>query len=71
VFVLTTVEGKLRAQQRVVEAGAVIGDDIAIENGLAVGDLIAAAGSFKLRDGALVTTEAAALGAGAPQPGSN
>lgn len=60
VFVLAQEEGKLRARQRVVETGPVIGNDIAIAKGIAAGELIATSGSFKLRDGALVQEEAPA-----------
>jgi membrane fusion protein (multidrug efflux system) len=56
VFVLVDEEGKLRARVRPVETGAVEGNEIAIETGLAVGELVAASGSFKLRDGLLVDT---------------
>lgn len=56
VFVLVTEEGKLRARQRTVETGPVQGNDIAVEKGLAAGELIAASGSFKLREGLLVET---------------
>jgi membrane fusion protein (multidrug efflux system) len=58
VFVLAVEDGKLRARQRTVQTGPVVNDEIAIDTGLAVGDLIAASGSFKLRDGALVQAEA-------------
>lgn len=57
VFVLAPEEGKLRARQRVVETGPVVGNDVAIIKGLAAGELIATSGSFKLRDGALVQEE--------------
>lgn len=57
VFVLAQEEGKLRARQRVVETGPVIGTDVAITKGLAVGEQLASSGSFKLRDGALVQEE--------------
>lgn len=57
VFVIGSEDGKVRARHRVVKTGPVINDEIAIETGLAAGDLIAASGSFKLRDGALVQTE--------------
>ena len=60
VYVLAEEEGKLRARQRIVKTGPVQGDDIAVIEGLAEGDLIAAAGSFKLREGLLVQTGAAA-----------
>jgi membrane fusion protein (multidrug efflux system) len=56
VYVLAEEEGKLRARQRIVKTGPVQGDDIAILEGLAEGDLIAASGSFKLREGLLVQT---------------
>ena len=56
VFVLVEEDGKLRARQRIVQTGPVQGDEIAIDKGLAAGELIAAAGSFKLRDGLLVQT---------------
>ena len=59
VYVLAEEEGKLRARQRIVKTGPVQGDEIAIIEGLAEGDLIAAAGSFKLREGLLVQTGAA------------
>lgn len=58
IFVLVEEDGKLRARQRAVQTGPVQGDEIAIEKGLAAGELIAASGSFKLRDGALVQTDA-------------
>lgn len=54
VFVLVEEEGKLRARMRQVETGAVNGDDIAVSKGVAVGDLIASQGSFKLREGMMV-----------------
>lgn len=43
-----------RARQRVVQTGTVQGSDIVVTDGLAEGELIAGAGSFKLRDGLLV-----------------
>jgi membrane fusion protein (multidrug efflux system) len=58
VFVLEKDGDKTRARQRAVQTGAVVNDEIAINNGLVVGDLIAASGSFKLRDGTLVQAEA-------------
>jgi membrane fusion protein (multidrug efflux system) len=57
VFVVAPEDGKLRARQRVVETGQVVGQDIAIGKGLEVGELIATSGSFKLNDGALVQEE--------------
>ncbi len=57
VFVLVEEAGKLRARQRTVTTGAIQGDDIAVDKGLVAGELIAASGSFKLREGLLVNTE--------------
>jgi membrane fusion protein (multidrug efflux system) len=54
VFVLVEEDGKLRARQRIVRTGPVQDGDIAIVEGLAEGDLLAGAGSFKLREGILV-----------------
>jgi membrane fusion protein (multidrug efflux system) len=48
-------DGKLRAHERPVTSGEVIGDSILIYEGLAPGDLVATSGSFKLRDQVLVT----------------
>jgi membrane fusion protein (multidrug efflux system) len=47
-------DGKLRAHERPVTSGEVIGDSILIYEGLAPGDLVATSGSFKLRDQVLV-----------------
>lgn len=60
VFVITDEQGKQRARQRPVETGPVQDDDIVIEKGLAAGEVVATAGSFKLRDGLLVQTGAEA-----------
>ncbi len=55
VFVLQPDKaGKLRAHLRRVDVGAMLGDDIVIENGLTRGERVAAAGSFKLREAVLV-----------------
>jgi membrane fusion protein (multidrug efflux system) len=55
VFVIGAAkDGKTRAQLRLVETGPVIGDEIVIVSGLATGERVAASGSFKLRDAALV-----------------
>lgn len=59
VFVIVDEQGKLRARQRAVQTGVVQDDDIAVEKGLNVGDLIAASGSFKLRDGLAIQPDAA------------
>jgi membrane fusion protein (multidrug efflux system) len=55
VFVLAeTQDGAIRAQLRRVESGAAIGDEVIVEHGLTARERVAAAGSFKLREGALV-----------------
>jgi membrane fusion protein, multidrug efflux system len=55
VFVLQSDSaGKLRAHSRPVRVESVAGDDAIIETGLSVGEKVAASGSFKLRDAALV-----------------
>ena len=55
VFVIQPDEqGKTRAQARLVESGAMLGDEVIIHSGLSAGDLVAASGSFKLRNGVLV-----------------
>lgn len=46
--------GDTRAHVRAVRAGAVLGDDVVIESGLAAGEHVAVSGSFKLREAALV-----------------
>ncbi|MGQ0815240.1 MAG: efflux RND transporter periplasmic adaptor subunit [Gemmatimonadota bacterium] len=51
-------DGKARAQLRAVESGTVLGDEVLIYKGVTAGEQIAATGSFKLRDGVLVTTAA-------------
>jgi membrane fusion protein (multidrug efflux system) len=60
VFVLGNEQGKLRAHQKIVRTGPVQGNDIVVLDGVAEGDLIAAAGSFKLREGMLVRIAEAA-----------
>jgi membrane fusion protein (multidrug efflux system) len=47
-------QGNRRAQIRQVGSGAMLGDEIVIHTGLTAGDMVAASGSFKLRDGLLV-----------------
>jgi membrane fusion protein (multidrug efflux system) len=59
VFVLAPdKDGKLRAQLRPVTSGAVLGDEVVILSGLSLGEQVAASGSFKLRDAALVAIAA-------------
>lgn len=45
---------KLRAKERVVKLGPTIGADVIVTSGLTPGELVAAAGSFKLREGVQV-----------------
>lgn len=67
VFVLAEEAGQSRARQRIVQTGPLQGTDIVITDGLAEGELIAGAGSFKLRDGLLVVS-ADPPGERAPSP---
>jgi len=62
VFVLESDgEGQVRAHERAVESGPVLGDEVVIEEGLAAGERVAASGSFKLFDGVrVVVSEPAA-----------
>lgn len=61
VFVLQPdPQGKLRAHERRVVSGAVLGDEVVVESGIEVGETVATAGSFKLREGALVVLPQAA-----------
>jgi membrane fusion protein, multidrug efflux system len=46
--------GKMRAHLRKVESGAMLGDEVVIREGLEAGEQVAASGSFKLREAALV-----------------
>ena len=48
-------DGKLRARLRKVESGPMVGDEVVVHTGLAAGEQVAATGSFKLREAALVT----------------
>jgi membrane fusion protein (multidrug efflux system) len=55
VFVIASDgNGKTRAELRMVHSGAMLGDEVVIESGLAAGEQVAASGSFKLREGVLV-----------------
>jgi membrane fusion protein (multidrug efflux system) len=48
-------DGKSRVHVRVVQVDAMTGDEVVIAQGLAAGEKVAASGSFKLREAALVT----------------
>lgn len=52
--ILADEEGKTRAQQRTVRAGAMLGDSVVILDGLEPGESVAASGAFKLREAVLV-----------------
>jgi membrane fusion protein, multidrug efflux system len=55
VFVIAAdAEGKTRAHVRLVQSGAMVGDEILILDGLTAGEQVAASGSFKLREGVLI-----------------
>jgi membrane fusion protein (multidrug efflux system) len=55
VFVISAdAEGKTRAHVRPVRGGPIVGDEVVVLEGLAVGDQVAASGSFNLREGVLV-----------------
>lgn len=55
VFVIQPdAHGKTRAHARQVESGAMLGDEVVIHAGLSANEMVAASGSFKLRDGVLV-----------------
>jgi len=59
VFVLAKAQdGKLRAHERPVQAGDVLGDEVVILQGLAAGEQVATSGSFKLREAVLVAIQA-------------
>jgi len=50
-------EGAPRAHVRQVASGPMLGDEVLILNGLAAGERVAASGSFKLREGVLVSIQ--------------
>jgi len=61
VYVITPdKDGKPRAYARSVESGPMIGGEIVVEEGLSSGEQVAASGSFKLREAALVAVAKAA-----------
>ena len=56
VFVITQdKDGRARAHVQQVESGAMFGDEVVIQAGLSAGEQVAASGSFKLREAALVS----------------
>ena len=61
VFVIAPdAKGQSRASMRLVKSGMTVGDEVLIESGLKAGEPVAASGSFKLRDGALIAAAAQA-----------
>lgn len=62
--------GQLRAQQRFVKLGPTVGDDVIVLEGLTAGEEVAATGSFKLREGVLVTRVEAEPSPAAPPAAS-
>ena len=59
VFVIAADErGKIRAHERPVHAGPMLGDEIVILDGLTTGEQVAASGSFKLREAVQVAVPA-------------
>jgi len=70
VFVLAEDEtGKTRAYARTVEVEALAGDEVVIRRGLKAGERVAASGSFKLREAALVAVANGNAAAGASSGG--
>jgi len=57
-------QGKDRVHLRNVQSGAVLGDEVVVLGGLAAGEQVAASGSFKLYESALVAVAAATPVAG-------
>jgi membrane fusion protein (multidrug efflux system) len=58
VFVIATDEqGEQRVRQRAVQSGSVVEGRVLIHAGLEAGERVAASGSFKLRDQALVAVD--------------
>lgn len=53
--VVTDKDGKARAQMRKVESSAMLGDEVLVASGLSAGEKVAAIGSFKLREGVLLS----------------
>jgi membrane fusion protein, multidrug efflux system len=48
-------DGRSRAHVQQVQSGAMLGDEVVIHSGLSAGEQVAASGSFKLREAALVS----------------
>jgi membrane fusion protein, multidrug efflux system len=67
VFVLQAGDkGDLRAKQRFVKIGPILGESVVIADGLTLGEEVATSGSFKLREGLLVNRAPATASGGSP-----
>jgi membrane fusion protein (multidrug efflux system) len=72
VFVVTPDEhGDKRVHQRFIALGQTIGENVIVLEGLKAGEMVAGAGSFKLRDGAKLMPQAPAAPGGAPTGGGS
>ena len=72
VFVIERAQdGKMRAHDRFVQSGPVLANEVLIIKGLAAGEQVAASGSFKLRDAALVTVADHATAAASASTGGS
>jgi membrane fusion protein (multidrug efflux system) len=58
----------MRAHERTVQSGPVLGDTVLIVGGLQAGEQVAASGSFKLRESLKVEAQPAAAATTAVQP---
>jgi membrane fusion protein (multidrug efflux system) len=63
VWVIADEGGTLRAHERTVSSGPLVGDAVLILKGLKPGEQVAASGSFKLREAAKVQAKPAAASA--------
>jgi membrane fusion protein (multidrug efflux system) len=61
----------MRARQKFVTLGQTVGDEVIVLRGLSRGDLVAGAGSFKLRDGMKVMTGAPGDSGASPAVGAS
>lgn len=56
VFIIAkAADGKSRAQLRTVQTDVVVGDNVLLRSGISAGEVVAASGSFKLREDVLVS----------------
>jgi membrane fusion protein (multidrug efflux system) len=65
VWVVVQENGAARAHERAVESGPVLGETVILRSGLRAGEQVAAAGSFKLREGVKVQAAAPAASSAA------